>query len=90
MATPAAIDLPLADLHCQAQAAAASSWFGRKKRLLAVRDQLAGVLRPGAEVEPADVPTLVAALLQVQGAVRGLAAQAARSPVCSSPPAGTR
>jgi hypothetical protein len=80
VATPAAVDLPLADLYAQAQAAAASSWFGRKKRLKAVRDQLGSVLRPGAQVEPAAVPELVAALLQVQGALRGLATRAAAIP----------
>ena len=41
----------------QAQAAAASSWFGRKKRLLAVRDQLGGVLRPGARSSRPGFPT---------------------------------
>ena len=91
VATPAAIDLPLADLHAQAQAAAASSWFGRKKRLKAVRDQLVGVLRPGADVEPAAVPELVAALLQVQGAACGAwPRRRPRSRVLSSPRAGTR
>ncbi len=80
LATPAAIELPLADLYAQAQAAAESSWFGRKKRLIAVRDQLAGVLLPGAEIEPAEVPDLVAALLQVQGEARGLAARTAAIP----------
>jgi hypothetical protein len=85
VATPAAVDLPLADLHAQAQAAAASSWFGRKKRLKAVRDQLVGVLRPGADVEPAAVPELVGALLQVQTGVRSLAAQAAAIPGVAVP-----
>jgi hypothetical protein len=85
VATPAAVDLPLADLHAQAQAAAASSWFGRKKRLKAVRDQLVGVLRPGADVEPAAAPELVGALLQVQTGVRSLAAQAAAIPGVAVP-----
>ena len=80
VASPAAIELPLADLNGQAQTAAQSSWFGRKKRLIAVRDQLSGVLRPGADVEPVDVPGLVAALLQVQGDARGLAARAGAIP----------
>jgi len=79
-ATPAAMDLPLADLLGQARAAAESSWFGRKKRLLAVRAQLEAVLRPGVEVEPARVPDLVAELGQLQGTVRGLAAQVGSIP----------
>ena len=85
IATPAALDLPLVELDGQARAAADSSWFGRKKRLIAVRDQLTGALRPGAEVDPALVPGLTAALLQVQGGVRGLAAQAGTIPGLSVP-----
>ena len=76
VATPESLDLPLADLHARAQAAAASSFFGRKKRLRAVLEQLAPTLRPDAEVAPKRVPELTAALLQVQGAVRALAARA--------------
>ena len=78
--TAQAIDLPLPDLLAQARAAADSSWFGRKKRLTAVRDQLAGVLRPGAEVDLATVPDLISALVQVQGTARSLATQAAAIP----------
>ena len=36
VATPAALDLPLADIHAQAQAAEASGFFGRGKRRKAV------------------------------------------------------
>lgn len=79
-ATPAALDLPLADLHAQAQAAAASSFFGRKKRLRAVLDQLTPTLHPGAAVLPKEVPNLTGALLQVQGAVRGLASRVVAVP----------
>ncbi|MGY1780324.1 DUF4011 domain-containing protein [Geodermatophilus sp. SYSU D01036] len=87
VATPAALDLPLADIHAAATAAAASSWFGRKKRLIAVRDQLAPALRPDAVVEPKAVPALAAALLQVQTAVRGLAERAGVVPGLAVPPA---
>jgi hypothetical protein len=79
-ATPAALDLPLADIHAAAQAAASSSWFGRKKRLIAVRDRLGPALRPGVEVPPKEVPDLVAALLQVQSAVHALGQRAAGMP----------
>ncbi|MCF6508327.1 DUF4011 domain-containing protein [Blastococcus sp. MG754426] len=85
-ATPAALDLPLADIHAAATAAAASSWFGRKKRLIAVREQLAPVLRPGAEVAPKAVPELTGALLQVQSAVRAIAQRAAGVPGLAVPP----
>lgn len=79
-ATPAALDLPLADIHAAAEGAAASGFFGRKKRLLAVLDRLSPALRPGAEVKPKAVPELTGALLQVQTAVRGLAGRAGAIP----------
>ncbi|SDE70214.1 Part of AAA domain-containing protein [Blastococcus fimeti] len=85
VATPAALDLPLADIHAAATAAASSSWFGRKKRLIAVREQLAPALRPDAEVKPKAVPQLTAALLQVQTAVRGIADRAAGVPGLAVP-----
>ena len=76
VATPAALDLPLGDLHAAALAAAQSGFFGRKKRLGAVLADLAPALRPDARVKPKQLPELTGALVQVQGAVRGLAQQA--------------
>ncbi|MEJ5914503.1 DUF3320 domain-containing protein [Pseudokineococcus sp. 1T1Z-3] len=84
-ATPAALDLPLADLHAAAQAAAGSGFFGRKKRLRAVLEQLAPALRPDADVAPKAVPELTGALLQVQGVVRGLAGRAGTIPGLALP-----
>ena len=69
-----------------AQTAAASSWFGRKRRLIAVRDRLAPYLRPGATVKPKDVPALVEALWRVQTAVQAIAARADSIPGLSVPP----
>ena len=86
-ATPAALDLPLADIHAEAQAAAASGFFGRKKRLRAVLVRLEPALRPGVEVAPKQVPELTGALLQVQGVVRGLAGRASTIPGVVVPPA---
>ena len=86
IATPQALDLPLADLHAQAQAAASSGWFGRKKRLRAVADQLAPALRAGASVAPKRVPELTGALLQLQSAVRGLAERASGVAGLTVPP----
>ncbi|WP_404321317.1 DUF4011 domain-containing protein [Arthrobacter luteolus] len=77
---PEAVDLPVADLHAQAVAAAESGFFGRKKRLIAVRDQLAEYIRPGAVVKPKEVPALTEALLTVQSAVRGLAGEVTAVP----------
>lgn len=79
-ATPAALDLPLADIHAQAQAAANSGFFGRGKRLKAVLAQIQPLLRPEAVVSHKKVPELTAALLQVQGAVRALASRATGVP----------
>ncbi|GAB3358865.1 DUF4011 domain-containing protein [Modestobacter lapidis] len=87
VATPAALDLPLATVHAAAQEAAQSSWFGRKKRLIAVRDQLAGALRPGVEIEPKQVPTLTAALLRLQETARDLGRRAGEVPGLQVPPA---
>lgn len=77
---PEIFDLPIADLHAQAVAAAESGFFGRKKRLIAVRDQFASHIRPGAEVKPKAVSEITGALMAVQGAVRGLASGATSIP----------
>ena len=74
-ATPAALELALPDIYGRAQAAAASSWFGRKKRLRAVLAELQPGLRPGAVVQPKELVGLLAALVQLQGAVQFLAAR---------------
>jgi hypothetical protein len=74
--TPAALDLPVADLHARAQAADASGFFGRGKRRKGVLAQLQPALRPGAQVSHRKVSELTTALVQVQGAVHGLAARA--------------
>ena len=74
-ARPQALELPLADIHAQAQAAAASSWFGRKKRLRAVLAQLEPGLREGHTVNLKELTTLTGALVQLQGAVNHLGAR---------------
>ena len=80
--TPEALALPLAEIYVQAQTAAASGWFGRRRRLIAVRDRLAPYLRPGAVVKPEDVPALVEALWRVQNGGAG------RSPRAPPPSPG--
>ncbi|KGH45683.1 DNA helicase [Modestobacter caceresii] len=77
-ATPAALDLPLAEISAAGEAATQSGFFGRKKRLIAVRDSLAPVLT--GEVAPKAVPALASALLAAQTAARALAARAAAIP----------
>ncbi|TFV86715.1 DUF4011 domain-containing protein [Blastococcus sp. CT_GayMR20] len=83
--TPDVLRLPLAEIYVAAQTAAASSWFGRRRRLTAVRDQLAPYLRPDARVKPADVPGVVESLWRVQTAVHAMATRAATIPGLSVP-----
>src|SRR5688500_10153710 len=82
---PEVLQLPLAEVYVAAQTAAASSWFGRKRRLTAVRDRLAPYLRPGAVVKPKDVPALVESLWRVQTAVQSIAVRADSIPGLSVP-----
>lgn len=83
---PVALDLPLADLRTAAEQAAASSRFGRRKRLTTVLDQVATVLRPGVRVEPAALPALVSDLLAAQTEAGELAARTADVPGLQVPP----
>lgn len=75
-ATPAVLDLPLTEIHARAKAAAESSWFGRKKRQRAVIAELADALIPGTSLHPKELLGHAANWLQLQGALRQLAAGA--------------
>ncbi|WP_324273497.1 hypothetical protein [Blastococcus brunescens] len=70
------LQLPLAEIYVAAQTAAASSWWGRRRKLIAVRDSLAPYLRPEAKVKPKDVPVVVENLWRVQTAVQAIATRA--------------
>ena len=74
------------EIDADAQAAAASGFFGRKKRLIAVRDQLAPVLRPGATVKPKRLTELTGKLVELDKAVRALAAKVSAIPGLVLPP----
>ncbi|WP_116450241.1 DUF4011 domain-containing protein [Blastococcus litoris] len=74
--TPEVLRLPLAEIYVAAQTAAASSWWGRRRKLIAVRDSLAPYLRPDAKVRPKDVPAVVENLWRVQTAVQAIATRA--------------
>ncbi|MDQ1752167.1 MAG: hypothetical protein QOE71_3223 [Pseudonocardiales bacterium] len=87
VATPAALELPLADLHARATAALQGSFLGRKKKLKALLTEMSSALRSGSNVSPKRVPELTAALLQVQGAVHGIASRATGVPGLSVPSA---
>ncbi|TFV63127.1 DUF4011 domain-containing protein [Geodermatophilus sp. DF01-2] len=85
-ATPAALELPLAELYVTAQTAQAGRWTARRKGLKVVRRQLAPVLRPGVQVKLRDVPELTAQLWRVQTAAQGIVARASVIPGLSVPP----
>lgn len=78
--TPAALDLPVAELHAAARAAAASGFWGRRGRLIAVRDRLVSVLRPGARVKPKQVVELTGELVALREAVDRLVATVRQVP----------
>ncbi|MGK5170454.1 DUF4011 domain-containing protein [Geodermatophilus sp. CPCC 205761] len=80
LATPAALELPLADLYVAAQTAQAARWFARRSGLRAVRDQLRPVLRPGVKVKLRDVAELTAQLWRVQSAAGTLVGRASVIP----------
>ncbi|GAA1298257.1 DUF3320 domain-containing protein [Pseudonocardia xinjiangensis] len=73
--TPDVLGLPIADIDAEARAAAASGFFGRRKRLSAVRDRLVPVLRPGAAVKPKRLTELTGKLVDLVEAVQTLAAK---------------
>ncbi|SNS80164.1 Part of AAA domain-containing protein [Geodermatophilus pulveris] len=86
LATPAALELPLAELYVAAQTAQAGRFMTRRTGLAAVRDRLAPVLRPGVKVRLGDVPDLVAQLWRLQTVAQGIAARAAVVPGLAVPP----
>ncbi|HYX93551.1 MAG TPA: DUF4011 domain-containing protein [Geodermatophilus sp.] len=86
LATPAALELPLADLYVAAQTAQAGRFLARRAGLRAVRDQLQPVLRPGVKVSLGDVPELTAQLWRLQTAAHGIVARASVIPGLAVPP----
>src|SRR3954452_13148912 len=85
VATPEALDLPLAEIYVAAQTAAAAGFFSRRRKLIAVRDRLAPYLKPGAQVKPKEVPALVEGLWRVQNGVHAIAQRVASIPGISVP-----
>ncbi|MFW3171327.1 DUF4011 domain-containing protein [Geodermatophilus sp. CPCC 206100] len=85
LATPAALELPLADLYVAAQTAQAARWFARRSGLRAVREQLAPVLRPGVKVRLRDVAELTAQLWRLQSAAGGIVGRASVIPGLAVP-----
>lgn len=83
--TPAALDLPVREIHSRAQDAAASGFFGRKKRLKAVLAELHHTLRPGVEVRPKELLQLTAHLVDVHRAASDTAQQLSDVPGINLP-----
>jgi hypothetical protein len=85
LVAPEVLELPLGDIYVAAQTAAASPWWGRRRRLTAVRDRLAPHLRPDAKVKPKDLPALVENLWRVQTAVQQMAGRVTALPGLEAP-----
>ncbi|MDN5919818.1 MAG: DUF3320 domain-containing protein, partial [Pseudonocardia sp.] len=77
---PGVLDLPVTEIDQAARDAAASGFFGRRKRLVAVRDRLTTVLRPGVTVAPKRLPALTAALVVLREQADALGARIAAIP----------
>ena len=83
--SPEALALPLAELYVRAQTAAASGWFGRRRRLTAVKAELGAYLRPDAVLKPREVPAVVEGLWRAQSGMQAVAARGAGIPGLAVP-----
>lgn len=72
-ALPESLEAPLFEIAQRAQAALRSSWFGRRKRVLAVLDELRAALQPEATIPYKQVPAFLTALLELQTHIRATA-----------------
>lgn len=82
---PGAMDLPLQDILGRAEQAAASGFFGRKKRMMAVVAELDAVVHPGESVRPKELVTLLHNLVAAQLQIRGLQTEAQAVPGMAVP-----
>lgn len=85
-ALPTAFDLPLEDIDQRAQAAAQSSWFGRRKRLRAVVDEVRPALKQGAAIAPREIPELTKRLVDLRRGMHELAGRILVIPGLALPP----
>jgi hypothetical protein len=86
LAVPQVLGLPLAQIDQAARQAAASGFFGRRKRLRTVLQQLQPGLRDGVAIKPKEVPALAAQLAAVQYEATQLAGRVAGIPGLIIPP----
>lgn len=82
---PEAMELPLEEILGRAEQAAASGFFGRKKRLLAVVAELDSVVHAGASVRPKELVPLMQSLVAAQREIRGLQSEARSVPGVAVP-----
>ena len=82
---PEAMDLPLQDILGRAEQAAASGFFGRKKRMLAVVAELDAVVHSGANVRPKELVLLLQNLVAAQQQIHGLQTEAQSVPGLAVP-----
>jgi hypothetical protein len=82
---PEAMDLPLQDILARAQQAAATGFFGRKKRLLAVAAELDSVLYQGSVIRHKALVPLLENLVTAQQQIHGLQHEAQAVPGVSVP-----
>ncbi|TCK21370.1 DUF4011 domain-containing protein [Pseudonocardia endophytica] len=78
--SPSALGLPVAEIDRAANEAAASGFFGRRKRVDAVRATLAPALRPGATVARKQLVVTTGALVTLRTRVDALAVDIVRIP----------
>lgn len=82
---PEAMDLPLQEILGRAEHAAASGFFGRKKRMLAVVAELDAVVHSGANVRPKELVLLLQNLVAAQQQIHGLQTEAQAVPGMAVP-----
>lgn len=82
---PEAMDLPLQEILGRAEHAAASGFFGRKKRMLAVAAELDAVVHSGANVRPKELVLLLQNLVAAQQQIHGLQTEAHAVPGMAVP-----
>ncbi|MEA3549227.1 DUF4011 domain-containing protein [Pseudarthrobacter sp. C1] len=85
-ARPEAMDLPLPEILRRAEEAAASGFFGRKTRLLAVAAELDSVLHPGTTIRHKELVPLLQDLANAQQQIYRLRAEAQGLPGVAVPP----
>jgi hypothetical protein len=83
---PEALGLPIDDIDREARVASGSSWFGRKRRQLAVVARLDGVIRDGVTIPRKQIADLTGALAGVSRSLAALATEVSAVSGLATPP----